>query len=339
MIIGPKGENLVFLISQQRAGSTLLQRILAGHPAIHTTAEPWLMLHPVYALRGEGHTADYNAILAHKALEDFLSTLDEGHSRYLEAIRRMAVQLYGTACEQAGKPLFLDKTPRYYYIIPELAQIFPEARFIMLLRNPLAVLASILNTWVKGHWALLPRYRDDLLVAPQRLAEGIELLGERASIVRYEDLVTEPASTVEALCARLNLDFRPDMLDYGKTEPAGQMGDPTGVDRHTRPTSRNLDRWLELGKDRQTRHLIEGYVQTLGPELLAALGYDHAELKAKLMPVPCKQGKISFRWRQVVEPDPTFQKRAYLVELALLEHRRLVHTFRGWAGKFRRGEP
>jgi hypothetical protein len=30
--IGPRGENLLFLVSQPRAGSTLLQRMLATHP-------------------------------------------------------------------------------------------------------------------------------------------------------------------------------------------------------------------------------------------------------------------------------------------------------------------
>ena len=35
---------LVFLLSLPRSGSTLLQRLLAAHPQVHTVAEPWLML-------------------------------------------------------------------------------------------------------------------------------------------------------------------------------------------------------------------------------------------------------------------------------------------------------
>lgn len=338
MAIGPKGENLIFLISQQRAGSTLLQRILACHPEIHTTAEPWLMLHPVYALREEGHQAEYNANLAFKALQDFCTTLERGQAVYIEAVRRLALHLYGAACEQAGKPRFLDKTPRYFFIIPELAQIFPDAKFVILLRNPLAVLSSILNTWVKGHWVLLARYRDDLIVAPGRLLAGIELLGDRAIVVRYESLVDEPAIQVKSICARLDLDYRPNMLEYGSGDrPEGGMGDPTGVNKHTQPTTGSLERWLELGETSQTRHLAENYLQALGPDLLTALGYDYAELEARLQAVPCAGGKISISWQQIVEPDPAFQRRLYLVELALLEHRRLVHALRQWKGSlFRR---
>jgi hypothetical protein len=37
---------LVFLISLPRAGSTLLQRLLMGHPLVASCGEPWLALPP-----------------------------------------------------------------------------------------------------------------------------------------------------------------------------------------------------------------------------------------------------------------------------------------------------
>ncbi|MBN1953996.1 MAG: sulfotransferase [Anaerolineae bacterium] len=331
MSIGPNGENLILLISQQRAGSTLLQRILAGHPDVHTTAETWLMLHPIYALREEGHQAEYNARLAFTALQDWLGTLEGGEAHYIEALRRQAVYLYDTACQQAGKARFLDKTPRYDFVIPELARIFPAAHFVILLRNPLAVLASILDTWVKGHWVLLPRYRSDLLDAPRRLVAGIELLGARAHVLHYEHLVTGPEAQVEALCRYLDLDFFPSMLEYGRQEPhPGHMGDPTGVHQHSRPTTASLERWLELGREQQTRHFAAGYLDSLGGDLLAAMGYDYDELERKLAAVPCAGGRVELPWQQVVEPTPAFRRRLYYVELALLEHRRLAHALGKW---------
>src|SRR5262249_40497787 len=151
----PRGENLIFAISQPRAGSTLLQRILAAHPSIFATAEPWLMLHPLYALRAQGHTADYNAEWARAALKDFCDNLEGGEQAYLEALRGMGVSLYNQALQRSGRPCFLDKTPRYYQICPELRRTFPEAKFILLLRNPLAVLSSILTSWIHEDWERL----------------------------------------------------------------------------------------------------------------------------------------------------------------------------------------
>jgi len=324
MMTEPSAEKLLFLISQPRAGSTLLQRILAGHPEIHTTAEPWLMLHPVYALRGTGHEAEYGARLSFRALQDFVGTLGGGQDVYVAALRRMALHLYGTACEQAGKPYFLDKTPRYYFIIPELARIFPEAKFIILLRNPLAVLASILNSWVKGDWIRLSRHRDDLLTAPNLLLEGIQLLNNQAIVIHYEDLVSDPASQIAQLCARLGLDFFPDMLEYGeRPAPLGRFGDQTGIDRHVRPTVESLDRWLELGRSTQMRHFVQAYLMALGPELLAGLGYDPVELEARLRAVHCSQRGMSVSWKQVFTPEKSFRDKFVLITMEFLQQRNL----------------
>ncbi len=321
-------DNLILLISQPRAGSTMLQRILAGHSEVYTTAEPWLMLHPVYALREEGHEAEYGARTAYRALQDFLGTLNGGEAHYLAALRAMGLHLYGAACQQAGKPYFLDKTPRYFFIIPELARIFPEARFILLQRNPLAVLASILHTWVQGDWIRLARHYDNLVQAPCFLLEGAELLDERAIVVQYEKLVEEPASQVAELCARLGLTFEPDMVDYG-TRPAfeGRYGDPAGVEQHTRPSAASLDRWLELGRSRQGRHLAGAYLAALGPELVAALGYDAAELAARLEAEPLTERGLVVSWDRIFG-KPTFANRLSLILGELLQKRQPAHAGR-----------
>lgn len=47
--------NLIFLISQPRSGSTLLQKLIATSNQIDTLQEPWLMLHPLYALKDHGN--------------------------------------------------------------------------------------------------------------------------------------------------------------------------------------------------------------------------------------------------------------------------------------------
>lgn len=324
-------ENLIFLISQPRSGSTLLQRILGGHPAVHTTAEPWLMLHPIYALRSTGHQAEYNAQLAYEALVDFYGELSDGEDTYLEAIRRMSFYLYGTACKQARKPYFLDKTPRYYLIVPELMCLFPQARFILLLRNPLGVLNSLLRHYVQGYWPLLANYRNDLLVAPRMLAAATKQADAFLTIVKYEALVTDPQIEVARLCTWLGLEYDPAMLNYGqRDQPAGHMGDTTGVQRYTAPTGARLTQWRQLGQEPQTRHFAEQYLHALGSQLLAELGYDYATLQAQLAAEPCGRGKLSVTWDALFNPDEAIQKRLVYSQLALLLYRRVVYRLRHW---------
>ncbi|MDG1462128.1 MAG: sulfotransferase, partial [Gammaproteobacteria bacterium] len=149
------GENLIFIISQPRSGSTLLQRILAGHPDIESSAETWLMLHPVFGNREHGIETAYGANWALLARNDFLENYTDGMSVYDEAVRAWAKTFYDAALEHSGGKIFIDKTPRYAMIIPELLQLFPKARFVFLLRNPLAVLASTLNSFVKDKLNIL----------------------------------------------------------------------------------------------------------------------------------------------------------------------------------------
>lgn len=328
MTINLSGKNLIFLISQPRAGSTLLQRLLAGDERVHTTAEPWILLHPIYSLRKEGHTAEYNADLAYKATEDFYNTLPGGKEEYYNALRHMACHLYNTSLQTvSGKTIFLDKTPRYYHIISELYHLFPEAKFILLLRNPLAVLASILNTFVKEHWVLLSRYRHDLISAPILLNGGKSLLGDHALVVHYERLVSEPEDTMLEVCNKLGLTYKASMLEYGKRKaPSGKMGDPININKRLRPTTDSLDDWLNMGEDRQTRYFAESYLNKLGDSLFSSLGYDARDLRHRLDQVPIKGGTITMQWDNLFRSDEQMQKRLALIELALLEHNRLVRA-------------
>ncbi len=287
------GKNLIFLISQPRAGSTLLQRILAGHPRVHTVAEPWIMLHPLYALKEQGWQAEYSAADARIGLEDFMDNLPAGREDYLDGLRAMAGIWYGRALSATGKDIFLDKTPRYYHILPELSELFPGARRIILLRNPLAVLASVLKTWVKRDWNRLALHRHDLMTAPFVLARCLKENSGGYIPVRYEELVADGEGRLKKLCADLNISYDANMLDYGqRPAPRGRMGDPTGVARHKAPTTESMDKWRETLSDPLYQRLALHYLEALGPETLATLGYDYADLRRQVMSLSGDAGRI-----------------------------------------------
>ncbi len=279
------GQNLIFLISQPRAGSTLLQRILSGHSDIHTIAEPWIMLYPIYALKNNGLLAEFDSNLARQGLEDFLSQVPEGQELYYKALRHMGSTLYNRALEVSGKRLFLDKTPRYHLIIPELKKVFPEAKFIFLLRNPLAVLSSTLKTWFQNNPETLkksPNYLD-ILQGPSNLVKGMQLLARDAIVVKYEELVEYSENSVRAICNKLGISFRPEMLTYGdKPKPIGRFGDPVGIYQHSRPVTHNIDKWLKNISSPELVGFADQYLETLGPDIVSKMGYDFQELKQKL---------------------------------------------------------
>lgn len=257
----------------------MVQRILGNHPSIHAVSEPWLLLHPMYALQEEGIWTEYDASIAWNARQGFLQCLPQGGEDYFEGLRRMYGYLYEQALAGSGKSHFLDKTPRYYQIIPQIHRLFPRAQFIILLRNPLAVLCSVLRTWVKGSWPLLHRYKCDLLKAPKLLLEGINTLNESCVIVHYESFVRDPESEARKLCASLGLDFVPDIIEYDESDPSSwQHGDKVGFRQHSRPDPQGANKWVQDIEDAQIWRLARDYLLFLGPDTVNEMGYAYDNL-------------------------------------------------------------
>jgi len=298
-----QGENLIFLISQPRAGSTLLQRILAGHPEVHTLAEPWIMLHPVYALKRKGIKTEYESDLAREALGNFLADVPESYELYIKALREMGSVLYDRALGLSGKRFFLDKTPRYYYIIPELYRIFPKANFIILLRNPMAVLSSVLATWAgnrpeallkTGHYA-------DVMEGPHYIIEGMRQLKEKAIVVHYENLVMNSKRIVWTLCERLGLRFYESMLQYGlRPLSKGRFGDLFGIVKHDRAVSDYVDKWVKNLTSPELVEFAHRYLTTLGSQVFSYMGYPYDQIKTRLESQMCLQKNLSAK---IVQPN------------------------------------
>ena len=113
-------KNIVFLISQPRSGSSLLQQLLSSHPSIASLPEPWFMLPLVYTYKYPGTESDYNSRFANICLHDYLQRFDNGKELYKHYLKNLALKLYDLAlADQEGAQYFLDKTPRYYHIIEE----------------------------------------------------------------------------------------------------------------------------------------------------------------------------------------------------------------------------
>ena len=259
----------------------MTQKILGKHSEIFTTSEPWILLHPFFSLRDEGYQAEYDAHFARVGLDSFLELLPGGQSAYLSSLAQLYKSFYHQVALAHGKKLFLDKTPRYYYIIPELAQAFQQSSFIILLRNPLAVLCSLVSTWMQGRWLGLRAYKHDLLKAPYLLLDGIDYLGDRAIVLNYEQLLKHPSQEIELICQKLDLEFTPSLLEYGDhTDLSWAMGDKKSVDRYISPDTQNSDRWIsELENNPQLWRLANDYLEFLGPEIIHRMSYDYEKLR------------------------------------------------------------
>lgn len=275
------GPSPIFILSMPRSGSTLLQRILSTHPSIATVGEPHFLVPLLYALRQEGVYAEYNHPFTVGAIEDFLAHLPGGEQAYRQAVANLAGELYSLAAT-GDETYFVDKAPRYALIAEELLETFPDATFILLWRNPLAVAASLLETYHGGAWRL-HRADDHLYLGLPRLLDVAGNYADRVYTLRYEDLVADPKGTIGAVAALLGLeasDF--DLVGAPSTELRGSVGDKMGVVKYDTISRSGVDAWTKTFANPLRRAWARGYLESIGEKNLAMMGYDSVDLLAAL---------------------------------------------------------
>jgi len=136
----------VFIFCLPRSGSTLLQRILMGHSKISSIAEPHFLLPLILATKKEGTLTKYSHLASYRGINDMINNLPDKKNEYYKYLNEFSSNIYN-ALSKNDSIYFLDKTPRYVWVIPEIAKIFPEAKFVFLFRNPVQIYASILTTF------------------------------------------------------------------------------------------------------------------------------------------------------------------------------------------------
>lgn len=275
-------EKLLFIISPLRSGSTLLQRVLGGHPQIFTRSETHLLT-PLAHL-GYFHNveaAPYHHVNASRAIHEFVDGLPDGEEDYVRACRAYADMLYGRMLESSGKSLFLDKTPAYALVADFVTRLYPRSRYIVLTRHPLAVLDSYARTFFGGDYeaayASLP-ILDRYVPAIGSFLREIDVPKHH---VRYEDLVRQPEAELRRIFQFLGLPHEPAAVEYGEGEKRSEaeaLGDPK-IDRHTRPTPAHLDKWASsLRSSLEKLAFARAVIAGLEPEDLEIWGYPAAGL-------------------------------------------------------------
>jgi Sulfotransferase family len=184
----------VFVLCSIRSGSTLLRCLMNSHPLIHAPHE----LHLVdLAVRLDSR-------FARLAMQ--VAGLDERDLEHLLWDRVLHRELV-----RSGKQLIVDKTPTNVLRWRRVAECWPQARYIVLLRHPLRVLESAVQA--RPH-ATLAESTDLVRLFLGRLEEARQSLP--GITVRYEDLTRQPQRVTNDLCGYLGVRWDPVMLNYGR---------------------------------------------------------------------------------------------------------------------------
>jgi hypothetical protein len=176
---------------------------------------------------------------------------------------------------QPDKRLFLDKTPAYALVLDFIARIYPDAKYVVLTRHPLAVFSSYAESFFNGDYAAAHAYNPILERYVPAIAKFLRQKPAPLYHVVYEQLVTDPERYLREIFALIDVPHAPEAVDYGKhRHQATGLGDPIGVQKHSRPTTESIDKWaVEIATNPARLQLCRNIVARLDPDDLAAWGH------------------------------------------------------------------
>ncbi|NRB59551.1 MAG: sulfotransferase [Winogradskyella sp.] len=274
--------NQIFIFSLPRSGSTLLQRVLMSHDKIKSVAEPWILLPQIYSLRDEGVLSEYGSMLSSIAIKDFINNLPLKDEDYYDSLRGFITELHQKIANN-GETYFLDKTPRYYLIIEEIAKVFPNAKFIFLFRSPEQIYSSMIRTWSNNRLRPFLGSYHDLTSGFEKLSKGYTKLRDDSIVVRYEDLVLEPEREIKKVLEFLNLDYKDELIEaFSNQDTKGELGDPTGVISYKNISSQSLMKWQNTLHTFTRKKSALSIINKIDENAMTLQGYDKNEIVSKL---------------------------------------------------------
>ena len=253
--------SLAFLVGHPRSGTTLMEQVLDSHNAVISLEETKIFDTEIYSpLTLDDPKRQEIACLEKLPLEQ-ISQLRENY------FTKAALLLH----EPIGNRLFMDKNPMLITRMLVITRIFPEAKFIVALRDPRDVcISSFMQAMVPATANLA--WLDLGRTVEQYAAIMTFWLTLRNKItapwmeVRYENLLTNLESTARCVLEGLGLDWDPGVLNYNKNATKKIIRSPTYADVTKPVYTTSQGRWRNYHK------FLEPHLARLEP-FIKAFGY------------------------------------------------------------------
>ncbi|MEN0019461.1 MAG: sulfotransferase [Planctomycetota bacterium] len=294
-------DGIFFIVGTGRSGTSLLQSIVSAHPHIAMPGETkfFTVMTPRSRTNATFTTeaaldAELARLWKHWWMPEIGVDLDELRRDLAPALPVAPADILialltryrlGVDRERVG-----EKSPGHLSRVLELAEMYPKARFVQIVRDPRAVALSLQEVKTKHktdtgfgstHFAVTVR---DWSTAISQSRTYAKELPDRYHLLRYEDLVTEPARELRSITKFLELPWDDSLL---RPEQRSQKGYFSRQAAHMSSTEKplftsSITRWRE-----QLDPAVIGHLEAFLESDMVSLGYEPVKAgRSKLAHTP-----------------------------------------------------
>ncbi len=217
-----------FIVGRPRSGTTLLRTLFDAHPNVIIPLECQFIinLYPKYGT--VTHWSKDKLLMFHDDLREQWwfdlwkldpqnlksSLLDyEGNHTY-STVCKAVYASYSSFFKKEEIKLFGDKNPGYAIYTERLLKIFPEAKFIHIIRDYRDNFISVRNVDFELPVISIVTMKWRYFI--KKFNKARSRYPDSHYILRFEDLITEPEVHFRKLCNFLGLDYTPEVFDFHK---------------------------------------------------------------------------------------------------------------------------
>jgi len=297
-----------FLLGVQRSGTTLLRLLLDSHYLIAIPFESFILVDFAKKISGT-----YNQLKTIRdrqmLLEDLLSA--KGINRWSPKVELKEIdvekcgtyadtidQIFSTYAKKCGKAVWGDKTPTYTLDIHVLSNLFPDAKFIHLIRDGRDVAPSLVRQpWGPDSFIQALNYWKEVVTWSRKM--GRMLPDYRYREIHFEDLITNPKSILQQLTNFLELPFDEGMLERYQENLEAKI--PLQSRAFHESLTRPIDRDLVFKWQKAIRPVNQAISYQIAGDLIEELGYPTGYMECSKLHVLIRKTYLllsdAFRWR------------------------------------------
>jgi Sulfotransferase family len=287
-VIGERAERKVFVVGMNGSGTTMLADSLGRHEALYMFPFESKVI-PLFLQRAPRYGDLREHSNRRRLADDIGASLPfwRANGRHplhvpdaviaqVVSVPAMFCAIFGHLAASAGKTGWVEKSPVNTENLPLLSEVFPDAKFIHIIRDGRDAAQSFHRRWGFDPRHTVWRWKKTVR---QGRADGVALGKDRYLEMRYEDLTDDPERHMRKVCEFLGLPYSPEVLGSSMRH----MAPDAPADGRIVPNSMKWQQYFGAGLQLDLERIAGRELEALGYPVTTAGDHDFSPQQLRLL--------------------------------------------------------